>query len=97
MASSGLSRGEALVRTGFFIFLRNVRRLLAISNIVPSSPILITLMMEGLSPSEYSVLTRAIPHNIQEDAIRRVVQILVNGRNPKPSNPKIYLSQTQHS
>jgi hypothetical protein len=36
---------------------------------VPSSPILVTLMMEGLSSFETSVLTTATWHNIPEDGI----------------------------
>jgi hypothetical protein len=46
-----------------------VRRLLVTANVVPISPILGTLMMEALNPSETSILTRAMLRNIQEDAI----------------------------
>jgi hypothetical protein len=51
------------------VFLRSVRRLLLTANVVPSSPILVTLMMETILSSETLLLTRATRRNIPEDDI----------------------------
>jgi hypothetical protein len=69
MASSGMLRRVALVRTDVSEFLRSLCQLLATASVVPSSPILVTLMKEALSSSEISVLTRATRRNIPEDTI----------------------------
>jgi hypothetical protein len=50
------------------IIIISVFRLLVTAN-VPSSPILVTLMVDLLSSSETSVLTRATWHNILEGGI----------------------------
>jgi hypothetical protein len=47
----------------------SVRRLLVTANVVPSSPILVTMMMQALRSSETSVLTRSSQQNIPEDGI----------------------------
>jgi hypothetical protein len=49
-------------------FLRSVLRLLVTAK-VPSSPNLVTLMMEMIHASETPVLTRAARHNIPDDGI----------------------------
>jgi hypothetical protein len=78
MVSSGILRRVALVRTDVseelsasFIRVTRIGELDISSRraLVLSSPDLVTLMMEALSSSETSVLTRATRRNIPEDII----------------------------
>jgi hypothetical protein len=76
MSSSGMLRRVALVRTDVpeepsasiirvtIIGELETIRLLVTANVVPSSPILVTLMMEALGSFETSVLITATRRNI---------------------------------
>jgi hypothetical protein len=51
------------------VLIRSLRRLLVTANVVSSSMIIVTLMMEPLRSSEMSVLTRAKRRNIPDDIL----------------------------
>jgi hypothetical protein len=69
MPSSGLLRRVAFVRTEFFEGTYRMHRLLLIANVVLSSPILVTLMMQAIRSYETSVLARVTRRNIPEYGI----------------------------
>jgi hypothetical protein len=73
MPCSGILRCVALVRTDVSeersSYIIRATGLLFTANVVPSSPILVTLMMEELRSSETSALIRATRRNIPEDGI----------------------------
>jgi hypothetical protein len=46
-----------------------MRQLLFMANVIPSSTIFVTLMVEALCSSQTSVLTRTTQHDIPEDGI----------------------------
>jgi hypothetical protein len=60
-----------------------MHQLLVTANVVPSSSILVTLMMEALQSSKMLVHTRATPHNIPEDG---------NLHSHCHENPKSYIT-----
>jgi hypothetical protein len=66
-------RRVVLVRTDIseerIVFLRSMLLLLVTANVVPISPIPVTLMMEAMCPFETSVLTRGPGRHILEVGI----------------------------
>jgi hypothetical protein len=56
-----------VARVSIVVVLRSVLLLLVTANVAPSSPILVTLLMESIYSSETLGLTRATRHHIPEN------------------------------
>jgi hypothetical protein len=63
------SRACSIIKETRIVFVHSVRRLLFTANIVPSLPILVTLIMEAIRSSETTVHTKATVRYIPEDDI----------------------------
>jgi beta-lactamase regulating signal transducer with metallopeptidase domain len=65
------------------LFLLTLLQLLVTANFVPSSPILVTLMLESMISSKASTLTTVTPRHITEDGILH---------SHRPENLKSYIA-----
>jgi hypothetical protein len=73
---NNVSSNQQPTHAAHVVFLRSMLRLPVTVNVVPSSSILVTLMMEALLSSETSVLTIVTRRNIQQDGILGILVYL---------------------
>jgi hypothetical protein len=83
VASCGFCKNRRFGGAQSFLFLHSMHQLLITVNVVSSSTILVTVMMEALRFSETSVLPRDTRRNIPEDGI-------LNSH--RRGNPKPYIA-----
>jgi hypothetical protein len=85
-------RRNTMYSYAHIVFIRSVLRLRVATNVVTSSPILVSLMIEAIYSTESSVLTRPTRRNIPEGGIFLVTAVKTSDL----TNPIVSIAQADY-